>query len=134
MENQLEHANISVPDIDAAVKFLTTALPNFEVRGASTPGESRWVHIGTESTYITLNEDSQVSSRIGQSLNHLGFIVEDAKSIRNRLESTGYKEGFVVSEQHPHRERIYYLDGNGMEWEFVQYFSDDPSKRNDYSL
>jgi catechol 2,3-dioxygenase-like lactoylglutathione lyase family enzyme len=134
MASQLEHANISVPDIDQAVKFLTTALPDFEVRGGNSPGEDKWVHIGTESTYITLNEDSQVSPGKGPGLNHLGFIVEDAESIRTRLESAGYKEGFVVGKQHPHRQRIYYLDGNGMEWEFVQYFSDDPSERNDYSM
>ncbi len=33
-----------------------------------------------------------------------------------------------------HRTRIYFLDGTGTEWEFVEYLSEDPAERNDYSL
>ena len=37
MGGQVEHANIRVRDIDETVKFLTTALPNFKVRGGVLP-------------------------------------------------------------------------------------------------
>ena len=133
MANQLEHVNIRVKNIDETVKFLTTALPNFKVRGGKTSGENRWLHVGTDSTYLALNEDNREVQRQGEGLNHIGFVVDDAEVVRERLEKAGYKEGFVAT-PHPHRKRIYYLDSNGMEWEFVEYYSEDPLERNDYSL
>jgi hypothetical protein len=51
----LEHANMTVPSIDAAVAFLRTVEPTFEVRHDETPkNSSRWCHIGTQSSYIAL--------------------------------------------------------------------------------
>lgn len=133
MVNELEHANIRVADIDKAAEFLTTALPNFCVRGGSTGGANRWLHIGTDDSYLTLNEDKQEPiPKQGPGLNHIGFVVDDVEAIRGRLEAAGYKEGFVAG-PHPHRKRLYFLDGIGMEWEFVEYLSDDPAERNDYS-
>ena len=132
MESQLEHANIRVSDIDKTVSFLITAMPNFKVRGGDTQGDEKWVHIGTDSTYLCLNEDkAEAQPETGPGLNHLGFIVDDAAAVAARLEDAGYKQGFLTPD-HPHRKRIYFLDGNGVDWEFVQYFSDDASQRNDY--
>ena len=46
MTAYLEHANITVPDIDAAIAFLTTVEPTFRVRHDETPeGSYRWEHI-----------------------------------------------------------------------------------------
>jgi hypothetical protein len=39
-----------------------------------------------------------------------------------------------VPNHHPHRQRVYFLDPEGNDWEFVQYFSADPAERNDYEL
>jgi len=39
----------------------------------------------------------------------------------------------MVPEPHPYRKRVYFSDRTGFEWEFVQYFSDEPKERNDYS-
>ena len=109
-------------------------MPNFRVRGGERGQEGRWswLHVGTDSTYLCLTEVSEEDATHGSGLNHVGFVVEDAESVRSRLEEKGYKEGFVP-DSHPHRQRIYYLDGNGTEWEFVEYYSDDPNERNDYS-
>ncbi len=134
--NQLEHVNINVGNIDETVRFLTTALPNFQVRGGERLDNNKWkwVHIGTDSTYLCLNEnDSGAPSPEGSGFNHAGFIVDDIASIKERLEQVGYKEGYL-SEPHPHRKRVYYIDGNGTEWEFIEYSSEDPSERNDYKL
>lgn len=30
--------------------------------------------------------------------------------------------------------RVYFYDPEGNDWEFVQYFSDDPAERNNYEL
>ena len=69
----------------------------------------------------------------GSGLNHVGYVVDDGEALIHRLEAAGYEQSRHV-EAHPHRRRIYFKDGNGLEWEFVQYFSDDPAERNDYSL
>ena len=89
MANQLEHVNIRVKNFDETVKFLTTALPNFKVRGGKTSGENRWLHVGTDSTYLALNEDNREVQRQGEGLNHIGFVVDDAEVVRERLEKAG---------------------------------------------
>jgi hypothetical protein len=65
--------------------------------------------------------------------NHVGFVVADADVLHERMLTAGYQEGFVP-EPHPYRKRVYFIDSDGMEYEFVQYYSDDFSKRNDYEL
>ena len=40
----------------------------------------------------------------------------------------------TVPNAHPHRKRVYFNDREGNDWEFVQYLSDDPADRNDYTL
>jgi catechol 2,3-dioxygenase-like lactoylglutathione lyase family enzyme len=132
MINELEHAAIRVADIDKTIEFLTTALPNLRVRGGGGAGAMRWVHIGTDDTYIALTEDRRRMRMKGPGLTHLGFVVDDWEAVRRRLEAAGYAEG-NKDDGHPHRKRIYYIDANGLEWEFVEYFSDDPAERNDYS-
>jgi catechol 2,3-dioxygenase-like lactoylglutathione lyase family enzyme len=134
----LEHANISVRSIDAAVKFLKTALPAFEPRGGAgeSPGE-RWLHFGTDSSYICLNEHQAQNSEEGAErgrygVNHLGFVVDSVADTKARLLAAGYHEGFRVVD-HPHRKRLYFHDEDGFEWEFVEYLTDDPAKRNEYT-
>jgi catechol 2,3-dioxygenase-like lactoylglutathione lyase family enzyme len=137
MNAQLEHANITVRNLDNAVHFLSVACPNFKVRGEGVNNGQRWLHIGTESTYLALSEDVSVNTDremyADGGLNHIGFVIDDAKTLRKRLSEAGYREGFRPT-AHPHRERVYFLDKDGLEWEFVQYFSEDPAKRNDYTL
>jgi catechol 2,3-dioxygenase-like lactoylglutathione lyase family enzyme len=138
MTSRLEHANITVTDVDRAVDFLITALPEFRVRGEGVgPDGRRWLHVGSDSDYIALNEagpgDGPESITHWQGVNHLGFVVDDAEAVKRRLMAKGYREGFVA-ESHPHRLRIYLLDGDGNEWEFVQYLSDVVAEQNHYSI
>ena len=58
--------------------------------------------------------------------------MDDAEGVAGRLREAGYREGFVAP-AHPYRIRKYFLDADGNEWELVEYLSDDPAKRNDYS-
>lgn len=132
MINQLEHANIRVRSIDRTIEFLTTALPGFRVRGGGGDGDHRWVHLGSDYSYVALSQDDRRERGKGPGLNHLGFVIDDWEGVSGRLEAAGYKKG-SLPDDHPHHKRIYYLDGDGLEWEFVQYFSDDPAERNDYS-
>ena len=137
MESYMEHANISVTDVDEAIRFFTTALPDFRVRHDSGPGPHRWVHLGTDTTYFCLTQMEEPAEgsfeRRQPGYNHVGFAVEDADALRERMLAAGYREGFVP-DPHPHRRRVYFIDNNGMEYEFVQYYSDDFAERNDYCL
>lgn len=36
--------------------------------------------------------------------------------------------------RYPYRSRVYFLDPDGQEWEFVQYRTDDQHQRHDYEL
>ncbi len=133
MKSEMEHVNIYVSNIDKTVWFLATALPELRVRGEGSNGGVRWMHIGTESTYVAINETPEgVASPPGDKLNHIGYTVEDVAAVKERLASAGYKEGLVVTDPHPHRKRLYFLDADGLEWEFVQYLSERPEERNLY--
>jgi catechol 2,3-dioxygenase-like lactoylglutathione lyase family enzyme len=140
MEVRLEHANLSVRDVEAMIRFLMTAFPEFRTRGEGTSRNGiRWVHIGTDDTYIVLNQAKADS--VGHwvpysgepGLNHLAYEVDDVESLRARLKAAGYRDS-TVPNAHPHRKRVYFYDPDGNDWEFVQYFSQDPAKRNDYDL
>jgi len=139
MEVRLEHANIVVREFDAMVRFLNTAFPAFRVRQEGLNDGQRWIHIGTDDTYIALTEASEepaeewipYSGRPG--VNHLGYEVDDVEALRARLAAAGFRDS-TYPNNHPHRKRVYFYDADGNDWEFVQYFSDDPGRRNDYEL
>lgn len=133
-KGELEHANLWVANLDETAKFLTTALPHFRVRGGGESGGNRWLHVGTATTYLALNEAPAPlrSKDDRRRLNHLGFVVDDVAAIHKRLLQAGYREGFKAG-PHPYRKRLYFLDSEDLEWEFVEYLSDDPKERNDYS-
>ncbi|MCK6470692.1 MAG: VOC family protein [Planctomycetes bacterium] len=136
MRNALEHANISVGNVEETVRFLQAAFPDWKVRGTGREGgELKWLHIGTDNTYLALSPaESRARNAVsgGVGLNHLGFVVDDAEALKTRLLAAGYREGYKAP-GHPNRRRVYFLDADGFEYEFVQYFSDDPKERNDYT-
>ena len=140
MSIRLEHANLIVRDVDEAMRFLRAAFPEFRVRreGKTWTG-GRWLHIGTDATYIALSEalaepaERWVPYGGKPGLNHLGYEVDDIEALRIRLAEAGFRDSTVPND-HPHRRRVYFHDSEGNDWEFVQYFSDDPTERNDYDL
>jgi catechol 2,3-dioxygenase-like lactoylglutathione lyase family enzyme len=140
MTVRLEHANLCVRNIEAMIRFLTTAFPEFRVRADHTDTDgSRWVHVGNDETYIALSSaweagEPPFAPYSGlPGINHLGYEVDDAISLRRRMLAAGYEES-TVPNTHPHRRRVYFLDPEGNDWEFVQYLSTDPAERNDYEL
>jgi catechol 2,3-dioxygenase-like lactoylglutathione lyase family enzyme len=139
MTTYLEHANITVPDIDAAIAFLKVIEPVMEVRHDETPeGKYRWAHIGIGDYYIALQEP-HIGSEPTDSrhpykdygVNHIGWVVDDLDPVIRRLEEAGYRPG-IPGEKHPYRRRVYYFDSAGFEWELVQYFSDRFEERFSY--
>lgn len=136
---RLEHANLSVMDVDAMLGFILAAFPEFRVRhdsGSSDP--ERWVHVGDADTYIALNRArtgtaARAHSYYTPGFNHVGFVVEDLDALRARLLAGGYREE-PSPNRHPARRRAYFWDPQGGEWEFVQYLSADKAQQNDYLL
>jgi len=120
-------------------RFLSAAFPTFRVRRKGLNDGQRWMHIGTDDTYIALTEASAdaaeqwvpYSGKPG--VNHLGYEVNDVDALQERLADAGFRDS-TYPNNHPHRKRVYFYDADGNDWEFVQYFSDDPLERNDYEL
>lgn len=140
MGAKLEHVNMIVRDLDGMIRFLQTAFLEFQVRGEGIgTGGSRWVHIGTDETYVALNQaevgaEKSFKPYAGMpGVNHLGYEVDDVDSLRSRMLEGGFEES-TVPNTHPHRKRVYFYDLEGNDWEFVQYHSENPRERNDYEL
>lgn len=139
MKIRLEHANLTVRNLDAMVAFFTTAFPEFEIRREGLNDGRRWLHLGTSDTYLALNESTVApaepwvpySGKPGS--NHLGYEVDDVDGLRSRLKEAGYRDT-TYPNAHPHRKRVYFADPEGNDWEFVEYFSDLDHERNDYDL
>ena len=133
----LEHANLTVRSLDDTVAFLQTALPEWKVRHRGVGMHGPWLHIGTDQTYLALEEASQNeggprSAYADPGLNHLGFVVHDAEVVAERMRAAGYREGFHAP-PHRWRRRVYFFDRDDNECEFVEYLSKNPAERNDYS-
>ncbi len=139
MNIRMEHANLSVRHFDESVRFLKTAFPDFNIRREGVHNGRRWMHIGTDDTYIALSEATAEAAEAWvpytgkPGVNHLGFSVDDVEALRERLSQAGFKDS-TYPNRHPHRKRVYFNDADGNDWEFVEYLSDDPAERNDYDL
>ncbi len=135
----LEHLNLVVTDIPTTLTFYQAAFPHWNIRGggeADWHGKQRnWVHFGDDYQYLTFNDDGVGENRelnghqVG--LAHFAFVTSDIDAVIARLSQAGFnvnKDGAIDE----FRKNIYYLDPNGYEVEFVQYFSDIPALRNRY--
>ena len=129
----LEHANITVNNLDNAVDFFQAAFPDFQIRGGGDSNSRKWVHLGNDVTYISLNESLvqqiNIKDYTKPGINHLGFVVEDVNTITERLLAAGYKRDYPKQEEN-YRIREYFADTDGNEYEFVQYLSEEISERN----
>ncbi|MCB1644720.1 MAG: VOC family protein [Pseudomonadales bacterium] len=141
---KLEHANITVSSIAKTREFLQLVFSDFRVRGGgrtegATGTHRTWEHIGNDDYYIALEQlDSpEVAERIryqGNGVNHLAFVIEEMDDLLARLKLQGYEPTDASAlEGHPFRRRAYFIDGNDLEWEFVEYLSDQTAERNSYT-
>ncbi len=54
---KIEHANITVPDIDEVKAFIKIVAPDFNIRKDQSPPDSnRWAHIGNDDFYFALQQ------------------------------------------------------------------------------
>ncbi|KXF82058.1 VOC family protein [Enterovibrio coralii] len=141
MKSYFEHANIQLADPMASIHFLTSAIPEWSIRGQGDLDwfgkPVVWYHVGDDDSYVTLQSGGE--GEIGDwkahwaGVKHLGIVVPSVDDVIERLTTAGYEIDHMGGE-HPYRKSVYYLDGNNLEFEFIEYLSDDPVKRNDYLL
>ncbi|MCJ8269973.1 MAG: VOC family protein [Psychrosphaera sp.] len=120
--------------------FYQAAFPHWGVRGGGEGawfGKPRtWVHFGDDYQYLSLNNNGEGQNRdlkghqVG--LSHFAFVTSDINGVIERLAEAGFKVD-KDGAQDDYRKNVYYLDPDGYEVEFVQYYSDLPSLRNRYS-
>ncbi|ELM6650732.1 TPA: VOC family protein [Vibrio parahaemolyticus] len=133
---RIEHLNITVPDIDAALAFLAIVAPDFKVRkDVKSPDRHRWTHVGNKQSYFALQEphldslspkDFQKTYK-NYGVNHIGLVVNDLEVIENRLIEQGYRRGILAPEE-TFRKRAYFFDKAGFEWELTEFLSDVPDE------
>jgi catechol 2,3-dioxygenase-like lactoylglutathione lyase family enzyme len=136
MMTKIEHVNITVPDIDAAVAFLKIVAPDFEIRNDEKPlNDKRWMHIGNKEFYFALQESPLETepkkpnqTYINYGFNHIGLVVHNIDDIEKQLIEAGYNKG-IDTPKETFRKRIYYFDSAGFEWELVEYLSENMADR-----
>lgn len=134
---RLEHANLSVQNTEAMQEFLLTAFPEFRVRGGGTDPYGRpWCHVGNDEFYVALQSVPDRTDRTPYGnttgLNHLGWETDDLKALEQRMIAGGFPPN-MAADDHPARNRRYFRDPDGNDWEFVQYFVTEFAQRNDYA-
>ncbi len=132
----LEHANITVNDLQEAIKFFQTAFPHFKIRGGGNDTKE-WVHLGDDHTYIAINQAKQNDLKAEKNydnigINHLGFVVQDVDEIAKNLLNNGYQRDYPKQVEQ-FRVRDYFADADGNQYEFVQYLSEIVEEKNSYS-
>lgn len=133
----IEHLNLVVNDIQETLTFYQAAFPHWTVRATGNGewyGEPRdWLHFGDDYQFLTFN-DAGIKGKSDLSvhqvgISHFAFVTNNLTEIKSRLIEAGFNVKAEGS-KHPHRANVYFYDPNGLEVEFVQYFSDLPEQRN----
>lgn len=136
---RIEHANLTVPDLGAAIEFLAIIAPDFAVRHEAVSSQGyRWCHVGNAQCYFALQEPhptDHVAPALGRyagiGVNHFGLEVTALEAKMQQLETAGYATSYPL-QQEPGRVRAYYYDRAGFEWELIEYSTDDPTTRYRY--
>jgi catechol 2,3-dioxygenase-like lactoylglutathione lyase family enzyme len=136
----LEHANITVTDLDQALRFFAAAAPNWRLRGGGEMdwfGKTiQWRHVGHDDHYIALQSGGQGPGPHWQThatgVKHIGLAVGDIDAAVARLQDGGFAIDHWGGET-PHRRSVYFMVGADFQVELVQYLSTDPALRNAYA-
>ena len=136
----VEHINATVQDIDRAVRFFTTALPEWRVRGGGTLdwyGKTiRWLHVGSDVHYIALQSGGDGPGPGWQShrtaIKHVGIVVASVQDVVERLQTEGFELDHWGG-QTAQRNSAYVMLGDDFQVEFVEYQTPDAPLRNAYA-
>lgn len=135
----LEHLNLVVNNIEKSLAFYQAAFPDWKVRGQGKgewSGKARtWLHFGDDNQYLAFSDHGEGVSRdnsgFSVGLAHFAFVVTDIDGVITRLNAAGFKVD-KVGDGAGYRRNVYFFDPDGIEIEFVEYFSDRVDQRNDY--
>ncbi|MHC5025884.1 MAG: VOC family protein [Planctomycetota bacterium] len=123
----LEHVNMTVIDLDAAIDFYRRLL-GFEVRWRRPAGETcAAAHVGRDDFFLALFQADPPAAPLppreyGRAgLNHVGFVVDDLDASRARLLEMNVMPHHEAAYE-PGR-RLYFMDPSGIEVELVEYAS-----------
>ncbi|QDK31296.1 VOC family protein [Sphingomonas sp. IC081] len=125
-QGRLEHANITVSDIDRSSALLQDLLGWHERwRGPAING-GETIHVGGDFSYIAVYTDRKTQAKDGTRrfgkgapLNHVGLVVDDLDEAERRVIAAG-----LVPFNHAYYEpgrRFYFFDWDGIEFELVSY-------------
>ncbi|WP_094752238.1 VOC family protein [Psychromonas sp. CD1] len=134
--SKIEHLNITVPNIDEAIKFIQIIAPDFKIRKDVKSSTSyRWVHIGNDECYFALQEphfgsdpESPRKTYKNYGVNHIAIIVSDLLKVEKDLVKYGYKRS-IETPVEKYRKRLYFFDNFGFEWELIEYSTQDPTEK-----
>ena len=134
--SKIEHLNITVPNIDEAIKFIQIVAPDFKVRKDVKSSTSyRWTHIGNDECYFALQEvhlgsepESPRKAYKNYGVNHIAIVVDDLSKVETDLVKCGYKRS-IETPIEKHRKRLYLFDNFGFEWELIEYTSQNPAEK-----
>lgn len=124
---RLEHTRLTVHNLEACIAFYQE-LFGLKIRWeGQVPSGERWVHLGTETHYLSL---SQASSAHGKrqhpgryedfaGYTHMGWVVEDLAACKARLQALGVED--IVEKTTAVGQHIYVFDPHGNEVELIEY-------------
>ncbi|QVM84244.1 VOC family protein [Novosphingobium decolorationis] len=118
---RLEHANITVSDIDRSSRLLQSLLGWHERwRGPAING-GETIHVGEAFSYMAVYTDRKAHEGFakGQPLNHIGLVVDDLDAAEAVVIAAGLTP-FNHGDYEPGR-RFYFFDWDHIEFEVVSY-------------
>ncbi len=133
----LEHVNLSVNDLERTLRFVQSALPNWRVRGqgrVAGPGKPhQWLHVGSDNEYLSLYSGGEGLAPDWQGdqtgVKHVGLVVSDLDAVVARLTEAGFPLDHWGGSS-AYRRSAYFVEPGSVQFEFVQYLSNDPALRN----
>ena len=127
MKPYLEHNRITVYNLEECIIFYKD-LFGFEVRWEGfVPSGEKWVHLGTDSCYLSLSQAVlNTSKRVHpssydefQGYTHMGWVVSNLESYSKKLSDLGVKD--LVHKETDEGNHIYFFDPHGNEVELIEY-------------
>ena len=125
MSTELEHANVTVSDADKTAAWMTR-LFGWKIRwhGPAIDG-GQSIHVGSDTSYLALYQPANQigagtsSYETAGGLNHLAVTVTDIDAMEDAVRKAGFHPK-SHADYEPGR-RFYFNDGDGIEFEIVQY-------------
>jgi catechol 2,3-dioxygenase-like lactoylglutathione lyase family enzyme len=136
----LEHVNLTVSNLERSLRFVQTALPDWRVRGESRMDwfgkPIQWVHVGTDQVYLALQSGGEGLALDWQShhtgVKHVGLVVSNLDATVARLTEAGFALDHWGGSS-AYRRSAYFVEAGSVQFEFVEYLSDDVALRNHYA-